>query len=98
VQGKVYRARDTVSGDVVALKLLDRVALGASGRAVHNLQRELEALRRLQGHAHIVKLLAVDYNVEVPRKRRPGSRSCVMLVLELAPRGEVRGPSASNAR
>lgn len=86
----MYRARSQTSGEIVALKLIDQDALRASPKAFTNLQREIAALEKVNGHPNIVCTKAVAYDVAKPRKRRAGMvRRCVMIAMELATGGEL---------
>ncbi len=54
--GSVYRALDTVTGETVAVKVLQPEVLADSAELLERFQREGEALRRLN-HPNIVKVL-----------------------------------------
>lgn len=88
MQGKVYRARNVETGEIVAAKLLDQDAVRRNARVFANLEREITAMQRLTGHPHVVGVKTVVYDVNKPRKRRPGAfRRQIMIVMELAPGG-----------
>jgi serine/threonine protein kinase len=89
LQGKVYSARHTETGELVAVKLLDQDALRASAKIYLNLQREITAMQRVAGHPHVVGLKSVAFDVLKPHKKRSGAKKQIMLVLELAPGGEL---------
>lgn len=90
LQGKVYRARNVETGEIVAAKLLDQDAVRRNARVFANLEREITAMQRLTGHPHVVGVKTVVYDVNKPRKRRPGAfRRQIMIVMELAPGGEL---------
>jgi carbon catabolite-derepressing protein kinase len=79
---KVYRARDVRTGAYVAVKAVRKPRhpcspedLAAARRSV---EREILALRRVQGHPHVARLLDVL-----------ASRSAVYIVLDLASGGTV---------
>ncbi|MCB8925901.1 MAG: protein kinase [Ardenticatenaceae bacterium] len=55
--GTVYRGRDSVTGQPVAIKMLDRNRVAGNPELVMRFQREGEALRQL-AHPNIVQLLA----------------------------------------
>jgi serine/threonine protein kinase/DNA-binding SARP family transcriptional activator/Tfp pilus assembly protein PilF len=57
--GTVYRGRDGVTGQLVAIKMLDRSRVAADPELVERFRREGEALRQL-AHPNIVQLLATD--------------------------------------
>lgn len=57
--GTVYRGRDVVSGQPVAIKMLDRGRVLVNPELVARFRREAEALRQL-AHPNIVTLLATD--------------------------------------
>ncbi|MBK8900145.1 MAG: protein kinase [Anaerolineaceae bacterium] len=57
--GTVYRGRDRVTGQPVAIKMLDRSRVAGNPELVERFRREAEALRQL-AHPHIVQLLATD--------------------------------------
>ncbi len=55
--GKVYRATDSHTGELVAIKALDPAVVGGSPEALKRFLREGEALRKLN-HRNIVRLIA----------------------------------------
>lgn len=57
--GTVYHGRDSVTGQLVAIKMLDRSRVAGNPELVERFRREGEALRQL-AHPHIVQLLATD--------------------------------------
>lgn len=57
--GTVYRGRDSLTGQPVAIKVLDRNRVAGNPELVARFRREGEALRQL-AHPHIVQLLATD--------------------------------------
>ncbi|KAG8067700.1 hypothetical protein GUJ93_ZPchr0005g14888 [Zizania palustris] len=83
---KVYRARDARTGVDVAVKAVRKPCCrpwltstdAAAAAARRSVEREVAALRRVQGHPHVVRLLDVL-----------ATRSTVYLVLELARGGSV---------
>ncbi|KAL5202821.1 hypothetical protein ABZP36_013773 [Zizania latifolia] len=83
---KVYRARDARTGVHVAVKAVRKPCChpwtstdaAAAAAARQSVEREIAALRRVQGHPHVVRLLDVL-----------ATRSTVYLVLELARGGSV---------
>uniref|UniRef100_M8C6X3 non-specific serine/threonine protein kinase n=1 Tax=Aegilops tauschii TaxID=37682 RepID=M8C6X3_AEGTA len=79
---KVYRARDIRTGVSVAVKAVRKPHHPCSpekaAAARRSVERELAALRRVQGHPHVMRLLDVL-----------ASRSTVYLVLELARGGTL---------
>jgi len=90
LQGKVYKARSTTDGRLYALKLIDQTAVRASAKVWTNLQREIAAMERVTGHPNVIRVKEVAYDVEKPRKKRPGQvRKCIMIVMELAAHGEL---------
>ena len=54
--GRVYAATSVASGAMVAIKVMKCAGLGDLTEEQH---QELKALKRLNGHAHIVRLLHV---------------------------------------
>lgn len=62
--GEVYKARDTVAGRVVAIKVL-RSELAAHGQARHRFDKEARHMSQLK-HPHILEVLAVGASNEVP--------------------------------
>jgi len=73
---KVYHARCLAGGDPVAVKVLDKPGLAATGMAARVL-REVSAMRRLR-HPNVLRLHEVL-----------ATRSKVYLVMELAPGGDL---------
>ncbi len=57
--GTVYRGRDSLTGQPVAIKMLDRSRVANDPQLVERFRREGEALRQLS-HPNIVQLLATD--------------------------------------
>ena len=57
--GTVYRGRDSVTGQRVAIKMLDRSRVAGNPELVERFRREGEALRQL-AHPNIVQLIATD--------------------------------------
>jgi DNA-binding SARP family transcriptional activator/tetratricopeptide (TPR) repeat protein len=57
--GSVYRGRDSLSGQRVAIKMLDRSRVAGNPELVERFRREGEALRQL-AHPNIVQLIATD--------------------------------------
>lgn len=89
LQGKVYKARGS-DGKLYALKLIDQDSVRASAKVFTNLQREIAAMERVAGHAHVIGVHRVEYDVMKPRKKRPAAyRRCIMIVMELATNGEL---------
>ena len=80
---KVYRARDVRTGVHVAVKAVRKPHHPCSpedaAAARRSMEWELAALRPVQGHPHVVRLLDV-----------PASRTTVYLVLDLARSGSVQ--------
>ena len=74
---KVYQARNVATGEEVAIKVIEKEKVFKSGLTAH-IKREIAALRRVQGHPHVMRLLDVL-----------ASRSTVYLVLELARGGTL---------
>jgi carbon catabolite-derepressing protein kinase len=86
----VYRARHLGTGGIFAVKLIDSAAVSRSPKTFNNLQREITAMQRVSGHAHVVGLVHFDMAASKPRKRRAGQfQPVIMLVLELAVGGEI---------
>lgn len=81
----VYRGRDTVTGEDVAVKVLGRRSLSASDDMIDRFVRESEALRLLQ-HPNIVKVVAAIH--EVPGAE--SARDAYYLVMEYARGGTLR--------
>ncbi|CAN6282184.1 unnamed protein product [Urochloa humidicola] len=79
---KVYRARCLAGGDPVAVKVLDKSGLAATGMAAR-LVGEVSAMRRLR-HPNVLRLHEVL-----------ATRSKVYLVMELAPGGDLLSRLAS---
>ncbi|KAF0922248.1 hypothetical protein E2562_029136 [Oryza meyeriana var. granulata] len=79
---KVYHARSLAGGDPVAVKVLDKPGLAATGMATRVL-REVTAMRRLR-HPNVLRLHEVL-----------ATRSKVYLVMELAPGGDLLSRLAS---
>lgn len=87
LQGKVKLGRHTRTGEVVALKIIDREAI--KPRELHNLKREIRAMELINPpHPHTVGLRAVFDNAPYPRKRG-GTKDVILLVIELATGGEL---------
>jgi serine/threonine protein kinase len=88
---KVYRARDVRTGVHVAVKAVRKPHHPCSpedaAAARRSVERELAALRRIQGHPHVVRLLDVL-----------ASRSTVYLVLDLARGGSVQSALEERGR
>ena len=90
VQGKVYRGRHIATGEIVALKLIDRSKLSGSSRFYENLTREITAMERIRGHPHVIDMAHICYEASKPKKRRPGQfETCIMIVMQLASGGEI---------
>ena len=85
LQGKVKLGVDVNSGEHVALKIIKADKLNS--RAMLNLYREIEAMKRVT-HPNVLKLLAVFNDVEYPKKNGKTER-VVLIVLELATGGEL---------
>jgi serine/threonine protein kinase len=85
LQGKVKLGVHTSTGEVVALKIIDRKKLKA--RELHNLQREIMSMKLVQ-HANVINLKAIDHNARYPKKDG-SSKEVILLVLELATGGEL---------
>ncbi|KAL6637256.1 hypothetical protein ACP70R_024828 [Stipagrostis hirtigluma subsp. patula] len=79
---KVYQARCLAGGDPVAVKVLDKPELAATGMAARVL-REVSAMQRLR-HPNVLRLHEVL-----------ATRSKVYLVMELAPGGDLLSRLAS---
>ena len=62
--GVVFKARDTVSGKIVAIKVL-RSELASHGQARHRFDKEARHMSQLK-HPHILEVLAVGASNEVP--------------------------------
>ncbi|KAG2620116.1 CBL-interacting protein kinase 22-like [Panicum virgatum] len=88
---KVYRARDVRTGVHVAVKAVRKPHHPCSpedaAAARRSVERELAALRRVQGHPHVVRLLDVL-----------ASRTTVYLVLDLARGGSVQSALEERGR
>ncbi|KAF0709592.1 Aste57867_5817 [Aphanomyces stellatus] len=85
LQGKVKLGVDLKSGENVALKLIKSNKL--SQKAILNLYREIESMKRVQ-HPNVMRLLAVFNDVDYPKKKG-GTEKVVLVVLELASGGEL---------
>merc|ERR1719399_2286085 len=88
MSGKVYLGVDMVTGDEVALKLLDKKKIAESSREMRNLRREVGAMSDV-ANAAVVKLLAVDWDATLPSKHGGAGRDVIALVLELCSGGEL---------
>lgn len=87
---RVKRGVDLSTGAAVALKLIDRARLASRPTAAEHVEREVEAMQRLDGHPNVARLLDVHWDVPYPSS--DGSRvkrEVVLLVIELAAGGEV---------
>lgn len=82
---KVYHARCLGGGDPVAVKVLDKAGLAATGMA-SRLLREVSAMRRLS-HPNVLRLHEVL-----------ATRSRIYLVMELAPGGDLLSKIAALPR
>jgi serine/threonine protein kinase len=88
LQGKVKLGRHLRTGEVVALKIIDREAI--KPRELHNLKREIRAMELINPpHPNTVGLRAVFDNAAYPRKRGKGTKEVILLVIELATGGEL---------
>eukprot|EP00903_Cladosiphon_okamuranus_P015453 g14271.t2 len=87
--GKVKRAINHQTGEVVALKVIKKLADGDpnSARKSNRLQREVDAMRRCAAHPHTV-VLKESFNKVYPKKNGQ-SVAADFLVLELCEKGEL---------
>jgi len=87
LQGKVKLGRHVRTGELVALKIIDKQKLRA--RELHNLQREVGAMERIDPpHPNCVGLRAVDDSAMYPKKDGT-TKEVILLVVEYAPAGEL---------
>lgn len=85
MSAKVKLGVDTVSGETVALKVIDRSKMGE--RQMTQLHREIHAMKEC-AHPNCVELKHVDMEAQYPKK--DGSfKEVILLVLELASGGEL---------
>lgn len=66
--GKVFRGRDTLTGELVAIKALNAEGVRGDPTLVERFTREGEALRKLN-HPNIVKILACSNTTPTKGKR-----------------------------
>lgn len=71
LQGKVKQGVHAMTGEIVALKIIDREKLQA--RELQNLQREIMSMKLVQ-HPNVVALREVDHNARYPKKDGPSWR------------------------
>jgi len=83
--GKVKLGIDIATNQHVALKIMDRD--GISDRQIEKLRREITSMQSLD-HPNILQLLDLEMNATYPKKAGP-PKEVVLLVLELAPGGEL---------
>lgn len=83
--GRVYLARERISGYIVALKAMYKAEL-QSNNVEQQLRREIEIQSRLR-HTNILRLYGYFYDAK-----------CVYLILEYAPNGEVYKMLRENKR
>lgn len=57
------------SGETVAVKLMDRDAIMGNERTSRNLEREIEAMKRIC-HPNVMRLHAVEMHVTLPSRKR----------------------------
>jgi hypothetical protein len=74
--GEVYRARDVRSGRIVAIKLLLNSDIGRE--EYQSFWKEAQTLANLDGHPHIVRVFAFNFEEELP-----------FMVMEFAPGGSL---------
>lgn len=86
LQGKVKLAVHEATRRAVALKVIDREKMGK--REELNLYKEVEAMKRLAHHPHIVQLLDVHVDALYPKKNGQ-FKPVILIVLELAQGGEL---------
>ena len=86
VMGKVYRATDSQTGAVVAIKALDPGIVGSKSEMLERFRREGEALRQLN-HPNIVKMIA---SFEEAKRH--------YLVMEYVPGGSLQDQLAAQNR
>jgi len=85
MSAKVKLGVDTVSGETVALKVIDRSKMGE--RQMTQLHREIHAMKTV-AHPNCIELKHVDMEAQYPKK--DGSfKEVILLVLELASGGEL---------
>lgn len=102
LQGKVKKGRCIETDEIVALKFLLKKKLGvadgvsaapeasvAPGRDLANLHREVNALRKVSTHPHVVAIKDVSWDCDLPRKNTAGVKHTVLIVMELAQGGEL---------
>ncbi|XP_074290270.1 CBL-interacting serine/threonine-protein kinase 14-like [Silene latifolia] len=77
---KVYHAKDTVTGNGVAIKALH-------GCATKNVEQEIQALTRLDDHPHIIKLVEVFLAGNKQSQHKNDDQ--VYIVTEYAKRGDL---------
>ncbi|CAN0025712.1 unnamed protein product [Ectocarpus sp. 12 AP-2014] len=88
--GKVKWAINRLTGDVVALKVMDKLPPGDpnTARRFIRLQREVDAMRRCAHHQHVVALKEAIFDVIYP-KRNGEAVLAHILVLEPCEKGEL---------
>ena len=67
LQGKVYLGKDKETGDLVALKCMDRAAIDANPKVKQNVERELQAMMKVSSHKGVVQALDINWKAEWPR-------------------------------
>jgi serine/threonine protein kinase len=85
MSAKVKLGRDVHTGELVALKIIDKSR--PNDRQMELLNREITAMKSLS-HQNILKLEFVNMDGMYPRKCGL-NRSCILLALEYAPNGEL---------
>ncbi len=67
LQGQVYLGKDIQSGNLVALKCMDRAAIEANPKVMQNVERELQAMTKVSEHSGVVQALDIKWKAEWPR-------------------------------
>lgn len=67
LQGQVYLGKDMQSGNLVALKCMDRAAIEANPKVMQNVERELQAMTKVSEHSGVVQALDIKWKAEWPR-------------------------------
>uniref|UniRef100_A0A7S2UW55 non-specific serine/threonine protein kinase n=1 Tax=Fibrocapsa japonica TaxID=94617 RepID=A0A7S2UW55_9STRA len=85
MSGKVKLAKNNTTGEVVALKLIQRSTLNERSR--QNLVNEINAMKAVN-HPNVLNLKDVEEDAQYPKKNGT-NKQVVMLVLEIASNGEL---------
>lgn len=85
---KVKLSRHTETGDLYAIKIMKTTTPNMLARFRDMVQNEINSLNRIQ-HPNIVNLIQTNEHGTYTKKNNGGVYSCMYLVMELCPNGEL---------